>query len=203
MRVSGVILAAGSSTRLGRPKQLLKLDGEPVARIVVRNAIESQLDEVILVTGARSREVAAAVGELGQRNVHNPDYERGQSTSVRAGLAAVSPDADAVLFLLGDQPEIGSDVIDAVIAAFRRTGAPIVQPVYGSTPGNPVLFARALFPELVEVTGDMGARSIVKRRSDDVCRIQVSAGPPPGDIDTEADYQALQERWARREEANR
>jgi molybdenum cofactor cytidylyltransferase len=198
MIVGGVVLAAGGSARLGRPKQLLELDGEPIIRIVVRNAVESQLGEVVLVTGAQAEEVAAAAGDQGHRTVFNTDFAAGQSTSLRVGLEAVSPDSDAVMFLLGDQPEVGPRVIDVLIDAFRRTGASIVQPVYGSTPANPVLFARLLFPQLSRLTGDVGARSIVRSRGADVMRVQVSDGPPPGDVDTEEDYRALIARWTQR-----
>src|SRR5215213_4333187 len=99
MAVSGVILAAGRSTRLGRPKQLLLLGGEPIIRITTRNALASRLDEVILVVGAEADAVSSAVGELGQRTVMNPNFALGQSTSLLAGLAAVSPASDAVIFL--------------------------------------------------------------------------------------------------------
>lgn len=200
MGVSGVILAAGGSIRLGRPKQLLILDGEPIVRIVVRHALASRLAEVILVLGSDLDEVALAVGALGQRNVYNPAFAKGQSTSMRAGLSAVSPKSDAVLFLLGDQPEVGTNVIDALVGSFEQTGSTIVQPVYGGTPANPVLIARTLFSELEQVTGDLGARSVVKRHAASVLRVPVSDGSPPGDVDTDEDYAALVERWARREE---
>jgi molybdenum cofactor cytidylyltransferase len=201
MGVSGVILAAGSSARLGRAKQLLTLDGEPIVRIVVRNAIASRLDEVVLVTGSDSDAVTAAVGSVGQHTIYNSDYRSGQSTSLKAGLRSISPDAGAVVFLLGDQPEVGPDVIDKVIEVFQEHGAAIVQPVYGATPANPVLFTRALFPDLLMIDGDKGARAIIKRHAEDVLRVVVSDGPPPGDVDTEEDYQALVSRWAVRKES--
>jgi molybdenum cofactor cytidylyltransferase len=198
MFVSGVILAAGSSSRLGRPKQLLELDGEPILQIVVRSALASRLREVILVLGAHAEEIAGAVGDLGQRIVENPDFREGQSTSLRIGLSAVASRADAVLFLLGDQPEVDPAVIDRVIEAFERTNRPIVQPVYGTTPGNPVLFARAVFPELLGVAGDQGARSLIRGRLEGVEQVTVSDGRPPSDVDTDEDYQALLQRWKRR-----
>jgi molybdenum cofactor cytidylyltransferase len=191
--VSGVILAAGRSSRLGRPKQLLDLGGEPLLRHVVRHAVSSNLDEVVLVLGHEAERIAPAVGELGQRVVVNPDYLAGQSTSVRAGLAAIDPRSKAVLFLLGDQPQVGPEIIDAVIAAFRESGARIVMPTYGGIPANPVLFAAALFSKLAEVTGDEGARPIIKHHHGTVVHVAVSDGPPPQDIDTEADYRALVE----------
>ncbi len=196
MTVCGVILAAGRSTRLGRPKQLLQLDGEPIIRITTRNAIASNLDEVVVVVGAEAEQVASAIGDQGQRVVLNPDFALGQSTSLRAGLAALSPETEAVLFLLGDQPEVGPEVIDALIDAHRAEGVTIAQATYGGVPANPVLFARAIFPELAEVTGDEGARSVMKRHANEIVRVDVSDGPPPGDVDTDEDYLALKERWS-------
>src|SRR5690349_23912664 len=113
--ISGVVLAAGGSTRLGRPKQLLPLGGVPLLAQVLRNAAASRLDDVVLVLGHEAEAIAEAVGEWGQRLAINPDFAAGQSTSLKVGLCAVPPDAEAMLVLLGDQPEIGPDIIDAVI----------------------------------------------------------------------------------------
>ena len=195
MTVSGVILAAGRSTRLGRPKQLLLLDGQPIIRITTRNAINSRLGEVLVVVGAEAERVVSAIGELGQQIVVNSDFALGQSTSLRAGLDAISPDAEAVVFLLGDQPEVSPEVIDALISAFQDAGALIAQATYGGVPANPVLFARVIFAELADVTGDEGARSVMKRHAGEIARVNVSDGPPPGDVDTDEDYVALQARW--------
>jgi molybdenum cofactor cytidylyltransferase len=198
MRVSGVILAAGSSSRLGRPKQLLTLDGEPIARVVARNALTSKLAEIILVTGGSAEAVAETVADLPVHVVENPEYRDGQSTSLIRGLQAVSASVDGVLFLLGDQPEVDGSVLDALINAYETTGGPIVQPVYGETPANPVIFARSLFPELLGVTGDEGARAVVKRHQSEIVPAPFPDRQPPGDIDTEEDYQAMIARWARR-----
>ena len=198
MRVSGVILAAGRSTRLGRPKQLLLLDGVPIVRITTRNALTSRLSEVVLVVGADAEAVSSAVGDLDQLTVVNPDFALGQSASLRAGLTVVSSDADAVMFLLGDQPEVTTAQINSLINAFEQVQSPIVQPVYGGIPSNPVLFARALFDELATVTGDEGARSLMKTHAAEIQRVDVSAGPPPGDVDTEEDYVGLVNRWSTR-----
>jgi molybdenum cofactor cytidylyltransferase len=193
--ISGVILAAGQSTRLGRPKQLLPLAGLPLLAHVLRNAASSNLDEVILVLGFEAERIAAAVGEWGQRLVVNPDYAAGQSTSLRAGLAAVDPASEAVLFLLGDQPGVSPATIDALIEMFRSSGGPIVAAQYGGKTGNPVLFARALFPELAQVTGDQGARKIVKAHQNEVVHVAVSGSRPPRDVDTEEDYEKLLTAW--------
>jgi molybdenum cofactor cytidylyltransferase len=193
--VSGVVLAAGRSRRLGRPKQLLPLAGKPLLAHVLENAAASALDEVVLVLGHEAEAIRAAVGERGARVVVNPDHAAGQSTSLRAGLAAVDPRADAALFLLGDQPGVGPAIVDALIRAFRAGGTPIVIPSYGGRRANPALFARALFPELERVAGDEGARGVVRAHADSVLVVPVGDGPTPGDVDTEEDYAALRAAW--------
>jgi molybdenum cofactor cytidylyltransferase len=195
--ISGVILAAGRSARLGRPKQLLPLGGVPLLTHALRNAAASTLDETVLVLGHEAVAIAAAVGEWGQRVVINPDYGKGQSTSLRAGLGAVDPRVEAVVFLLGDQPRVGPAIIDAMIATFRDTGSAIVMPTYGGVRGNPVLLSRALFPELVNITGDQGARGVITDHRDQVITVPVSDGSPPRDVDTEQDYAALLADWKR------
>src|SRR5687768_483328 len=141
--VSGIILAAGRSSRLGRPKQLLDLGGVPVLAHVLDNARAAGLDEVVLVLGHEAERIAAAVAARldGVRVVVNPDFARGQSTSLHAGLRAVAAESAAAIVLLGDQPQVGPDVIGALVAAYRQTTSPVVLPSYGGTPANPVLLA--------------------------------------------------------------
>src|SRR6478735_338900 len=104
--ISIVILAAGTSTRLGRPKQLLDLGGEPLLRHTLRNALASRVGEVVLVLGNQADSISEAVGNLGQRTVINPDFAAGQSTSLRAGIESVSAESDAAIVMLGDQPMV-------------------------------------------------------------------------------------------------
>lgn len=193
--ISGIVLAAGRSARLGRPKQTLLLDGLPLLSHVLRAARASSLDEVVLVLGHDADKIASAAGDWGQRVVVNPDFAAGQSTSIQAGLAALHSDAEAALVLIGDQPDVGPDVIDAVIQAYHVSGAPIVQPVYRGLPGNPVLFRRDLFPELAGVTGDEGGRSIVRAHAADVVAVSIADRSLPRDVDTEEDYAALRAAW--------
>ena len=196
--VSGVILAAGASRRLGRPKQLLDLGGEPLLRRTVRNAMDSTLVEVLLVLGSRANEIAASVGDLGQRTVINPRFAVGQSTSVLAGIGAVAPDADAILIMLGDQPLVTEAALSRIVGRFRGGGVSIVQATYDGTPGNPVLFNRSLFAELLAVTGDEGARRVVRRHGAVVIGVEVGDVADVIDVDTEADYVHLLKRWGRR-----
>ena len=190
--IAGIVLAAGRSSRLERPKQLLPVLGESLLRHTVRRVLASSLDNVILVIGHEADAVRAAVAGLPVDVVFNPDAALGQSTSVRAGLAALAPETEAALFILGDQPGVDPRVIDALIAAWRESGAPVVAPHYEDGIGNPVLFDRRVFPELAALDGDTGARPVVRAHAKSGALLEVSvAGPAPPDIDTEADYAAL------------
>ncbi len=193
--IAGIILAAGSSSRLGRPKQLLPLAGRPLLAHTVANAITSSLDDVILVLGHRADEIAAAVGDLGQRTVINSVYASGQSTSLLAGMAALPDSTAAVLFLLGDQPTVTPEVIDTILDAYRAAPVPILVPVYGGERGNPVLFDRSLFPALRQVSGDEGARAIVRTNPDAIKLVPVPGSSPPQDVDTDDDYTRLLAAW--------
>jgi molybdenum cofactor cytidylyltransferase len=195
MMISIVILAAGTSSRLGRPKQLLDLGGEPLLRHTVRNALASRAGEVVLVLGNQADAIAEAVGDLGQRTVNNAEFAAGQSTSLRVGIEAVSGESDAAIVMLGDQPLVSPEMLDQIIERFEQTRSLIVQPVYGETPGNPVLLARSLFPELMNIEGDQGARGVIKSHAKEIDRVRISDGLPPGDVDTDEDYQALLRVW--------
>ncbi len=161
---------------------------------VLKHAAASMLDEVILVLGHQAERISAAVGEWGQRVVVNREYATGQSTSLRAGLVAINPDAAAVVFLLGDQPQVLPRTIDALIDAFRTCAASIVLPTYDGVDGHPILIARPLFAELQSVSGDRGARDVIRSHSDAVLQVPVS-GTLPRDVDTEEDYAALLAGW--------
>jgi molybdenum cofactor cytidylyltransferase len=194
--VVGVILAAGSSSRLGRPKQLLPLGDRPVLAHTVANAVASSLDGLIVVLGHEAATIQTQVDFGPARVVRNDTYREGQSTSLRAGLAALPPDTAAALFILGDQPLIGPAILDALIAAYRRTGAPIVMPTYDGQRGNPVLIARALLPELATITGDQGARGVIRAHAAEVHDVPIPGPPPTDDLDTQEDYDRLLARYA-------
>jgi molybdenum cofactor cytidylyltransferase len=188
--VSGVVLAAGASTRMGRPKQLLEIAGRPLLQHVVDAALASSLDEVIVVLGHRADEVEAALRLGGRaRAVANPEFAAGQITSLRCGLAAANPAARAAAVLLGDQPTLRSEAIDEMVAAFLAAGARAARPVYpdaGGRPGHPVLLAREIFHELDPLRGDQGARTLFSEGRPGVLEVSV-AGQPPPDIDTPED----------------
>lgn len=160
---AGIILAAGGSQRLGRPKQLLDWEGEPFVRRVARTALASGLSPVVLVTGALAGQVAAAVADLPVQVVHNPDWAAGQSESIKAGLAALPPETGAALFMLVDQPQVTPAVIEALLASHRRTLSAVTGPMADGRRANPVLFDRVTFGDLSELSGDTGGRAIFSR----------------------------------------
>jgi molybdenum cofactor cytidylyltransferase len=190
-RVAGLLLAAGVSTRMGRPKQLLDWGGRSLVRATAETALAARLDPVLVVVGGARAEVERALAGLPLRTVANPDYAAGQSTSLRAGIAALEADSDAVVVLLGDQPFVSAAIVERLVAEWRASAAPIVAPVYAGQRGNPVLFARAVFPELLAIRGDQGARTVLAA---DPARVRLVAFDDPrplADIDTLEDYQRL------------
>ena len=194
--IAGVVLAAGTSSRLGRPKQLLDLGGKPVLRHVVDAALASSLDQVIVVIGHVADDVRAALPSDGRlRAVENARYADGQSTSLLAGLDAVDANFDAIVVLLGDQPGVRASAIDAVLERYRGERPTIVQASYSGRPAHPTLIDRELWPELLTLNGDEGARSIIELHRAGRAFVELG-GEPPADIDTEADYRAASARLA-------
>jgi molybdenum cofactor cytidylyltransferase len=187
--VSGVLLAAGRSRRFGGPlpKQLARLDGEPLVRRAARTALAAVLGEVLVVTGHRAAEVEQALAGLAVTVVPNPAWAEGQSTSVRAGLARVAPAAGAAVFLPCDQPGLDASVLGRLVAAWRQTGAPAVVPAHRGRRGLPTLFDRSLFAELAGITGDTGGRQVLRRHPGAVVEVELGDGRPLLDVDTPED----------------
>jgi molybdenum cofactor cytidylyltransferase len=159
-KTAGVILAAGGSERLGRPKQLLDWQGRPFVRQVALNTLEAGLDPLVAVTGADQTQVENALAGLPVMCVQNPNWRAGQSTSMQAGLSALPQNTDSVLFLLSDQPQIGPALIGPLLTRYAARRRPITAPkVYGRR-GNPVLFSREAFDALQRVEGDRGGRAV-------------------------------------------
>ncbi|MDE3100990.1 MAG: nucleotidyltransferase family protein [Chloroflexota bacterium] len=172
-RVAAIILAAGTSSRFGGEKLLAPLDGRPILQHVLDAANASTLDEIVVVVGHSAPRVLAGVRLGRARAVANPEFARGQSTSLRAGLAAVA-DADAAVVLLGDQPRIHAALLEALVARQRATGAAAVVSSWHGRRSPPALLGRALWPHLATVTGDVGARELLAGR-DDVAVVEVTA----------------------------
>ncbi|MBX3003376.1 MAG: nucleotidyltransferase family protein [Anaerolineales bacterium] len=159
-RVAGIVLAGGGSSRLGQPKQLLDWKGTPFVRQVAETALAAQLGPVIVVTGAAAAEVTAALHGLAVQVVHNPDWAEGQSSSVKAGLAAVPADAAAAIFMAVDQPQLPVRLLDSLKEQHAFNQPPIVATLVDGRRSMPVLFDRSTFPDFATLHGDMGGRAL-------------------------------------------
>lgn len=193
-RIAGLVLAAGAGTRFGAPKQLARLDGRPLLEhALAAVAAVPQLARVVVALGAGADEIRAAVDLHGAQPLVVEDWREGQAASLRAGVAALAGDADAVLVTLGDQPRVGPATIACVIDAWDGA-APAVRATYGGRPGHPVLLARALYPAVAELRGDVGARELLARPD----AIAVACGEDAVlDVDTRAQLDALAQRYPR------
>jgi len=197
-RVAGVILGAGSSSRFGEVKQLLSFRETTLLGQVVENASGSLLDEVVVVLGHGADEIQKALRLEGVRVVMNEAHAQGQSTSLRAGLSTVSKGTEGVMFILGDQPLVGPDVMNALIDGYCRTRAHIVLPTHRGRRGNPVVIDRMLFPRVESLTGDVGARVLFEEYAEAIEEIEVEDDSIHFDLDTWEDYQELLDREGRR-----
>jgi molybdenum cofactor cytidylyltransferase len=184
-KVAALLLAAGSSRRMGGPNKLVAtIGGRPLVRIAAEAAVASAADSLTVVTGHQAGEIEAALKGLQATIVHNPDHANGLSTSLRAGLARIPSDADAIVVLLGDMPGVTAAMIDREIDAFNPAkGAEIVVPSHVGQRGSPVLWSRRFFGELAAVEGDKGGRDVISAHRDVVAWIDL--GPATAlDVDT-------------------
>jgi molybdenum cofactor cytidylyltransferase len=169
-KIATVLLAAGRSTRMGGPNKLVaEIGGKPV----------------IVVTGHQRERVETALAGLPVRFVHNPDFAQGLGTSLRTGITAVPPEADGAIVCLGDMPQVDAALIDRLVSAFDpEKGALVVIPTIEGKRGNPVLWSRRFFPELMAIEGDVGARNLISRYSEAVAEVPVSGNAALVDVDT-------------------
>lgn len=186
-----LVLAAGASRRFGAQKLLAPVNGEPLVRASVDRITAAGPERTIVVVGHDADAVRHALAGLPVTFAVNPDPAQGMSSSLRAGLALVPEDAEAVLVALGDQPITRDEVIPALVARFGGESAPIVAPRYRGTQGLPVIFRRATFAELDALTGDHGARGVVARDPARVAYVDFDFPMPP-DVDTPADLAQLE-----------
>ena len=185
-RIAGIVLAAGRSTRMGGPNKLLaQIRGKPLVRIAVEQALASRAKPVIVVTGHEREKVEAALAGLPVRFVHNPDFATGLGSSLKVGVSAVPEDADGVVVCLADMPQVDAALIDRLIAAFDpEKGALAAIPTFDGKRGNPVLWSRRFFPELMAIEGDVGARHLIGRYPEAVVEVPVTSKAAMLDVDT-------------------
>ncbi|MBI4265979.1 MAG: nucleotidyltransferase family protein [Acidobacteria bacterium] len=199
--IIALILAAGDSVRMGRPKALLPdPEGRPFVARLVWTCAAAGVPDVVIVTGAEHDAIVQAVSDdrppVAPRFVRNPDPSRGPLSSLWAGLdAAAHPTPEAVLMALVDVPMVRPETVRAVIDAWRRLGAPVVRPAVGDRHGHPVLFDRWVFEELRQAPLAEGAKAVVHAHADRVVNVQVDDEGCVMDIDTPADYNAMVSRF--------
>jgi molybdenum cofactor cytidylyltransferase len=189
--VGAVILAAGGSSRLGQPKQLLQFRGETLIRRAVRAADEAGCDPIVVVGGEGIEPARRELLATRARIVENAEWRRGLGTSIRRGIEAIPRSNDAAILLTCDQPLVDGSVIARLVAVWEKTGKPIVAASYANTLGVPALFDRSLFDALLQLPDDSGAKVLIAARPDDVGSIAFEDGAV--DIDTPQDFERLKQ----------
>lgn len=187
--VTGLVLAAGGSRRLGEPKQLLPYGSGTLLDHTLETARASGFDQLIVALGGSSAEVRRRVDLSGADAVENPDFGEGCSSSIAAGLRAIDPRSDLMVLMLGDQPGVTPDVIRALIAG-TDDGTILAACLYDDGRGHPLAFGRELFGELRELHGDKAVWKLMDRRAGEVVDVRVP-GPIPPDVNTREDYEAV------------
>lgn len=190
--IGAVILAAGSSSRMGSPKQILPFRGQSLLRRAALAALDAGCSPVIVVTGAYAELSRRELEGLDVREAFNPRWETGMASSIGAGLEGLlgaDPDAAAAVILLCDQPHVTADVISGLVSAHRANPSPVIASAYGGSFGVPALFGRSLFPELARLEGKAGAKQVIERYASEAHFLPFQGGEV--DVDTRDDFSRL------------
>ena len=195
-KIAGLLLAAGSSTRMGSPKQLLHVQGVTLLERILNEALKSELDKIILILGHQSKEIKKALGQIivhkKLRVIENPRYRQGISSSITTSLSEVEDNYDHVMILLADLPHVTSRLINLLIHRYLESRLPIGAIQVKSKRSHPVIFGRPLYNELRKLQGDMGARALFQKYGDRPCLVEPDFFYDDMDIDTEEDYAEFQ-----------
>ena len=187
LRLATIILAAGQSKRMGSiNKLLMRIEGRPMIQRVVDVAIEAASTDIYVVTGFERERIESRLREYSVNFVHNESFREGMGTTIAEGVKAISDQVfDGVMILLGDLPYLRADTVIAVAESFaEHDGRKIVIPTYDGDPGHPVVFPKAFFNELTQLSGDRGAREVYARHQSSVARIEVEDPGATRDLDT-------------------
>lgn len=185
-----VILAAGNSSRMGQPKQLMKYKNKTFLQHIIDESKRAELDPVICVTGYEAEKIAKTINGTDITLVYNEKWREGMGTGISAGLKElIFSDFDSVILAVSDQPHVSAELFESMRVLMDQSGKGIVASSYSGTLGTPVLFAKKYFDQLESLSGDQGAKSIVKMHMADVCTIEFEKGGI--DIDTKEDYDRL------------
>ena len=193
LAIAAIVLGAGRSSRMGGPNKLLaEINGKPLIRMVTEQALASRARPVLVVTGHQRERVEAALAGLPVQLVHNPHFADGLGTSLKAGIAALQPNIDGVIVCLGDMPQVDAALIDRLIGAVDPDkGALIAVPVIEGKRGNPVVWSRRFFHDLMTVEGDIGARYLIGRYAEAVAEVPVDGTAALTDVDTPEAFAAV------------
>jgi molybdenum cofactor cytidylyltransferase len=189
-----VVLAAGMSSRLGSPKQLLVYQDKSLLQHAADKTLQTSMRPMVVVVGANSDDMKQQMEEMKVEVVDNEGWREGMASSLRCGLVAVlkmEPEADGIIFMVCDQPYVNKSLLDCLLMTQHETGLPIVASSYKGNLGTSALFHKSLFPELLELKGDVGARIITAQHADDIVSVLFPKGSV--DIDTAAEYEALKQ----------
>lgn len=192
---AGIVLAAGTSSRFGKPKQLLRIQGRTLLEIVVDAALGSQLEQVVVVLGhvfnQSSQALSRQKGDPRLTIVENPDFLKGMSGSLHAGLIKVRHVFPSVMFLLADQPLITSERIDLLLKHYWTSNQEICVPCRRGQRGNPAIFSRRFYDRIFDIQGDVGARAIIDSHPDQVLQLESDDSAFFSDIDMQQDFDKL------------
>jgi molybdenum cofactor cytidylyltransferase len=196
--IVGIILSAGESKRMGTPKQLLPWGKSIILQQVIDNTSASRLGKVLLVLGYRAEDIADKISLSSKTSiVVNHDFKTGMSSSVKCGISHAPVDADAFMLLLGDQPFIGSGIINQLIDCYRTGKHGIIVPVYGGQRGHPVIFDSYYKQELLAIS-DQGAKEVTERHNEDIVEVHVESADVLADIDTPQEYESARKQAEKR-----
>ncbi|WP_071189959.1 nucleotidyltransferase family protein [Trichormus sp. NMC-1] len=191
--IAMIILAAGASTRMGKPKQLLLYRGQSLIKHTIENAIASVCKPIVVVLGANAENIRSEISEPAIRIVENPDWSLGMSSSIRRGILSIITDyknIDAVVITVCDQPFVSYEIINHLASTYNSTKKPIIACEYADTLGVPVLFSQIFFSKLAILSEDVGAKKLIKTHYHEVFSIPFPLGAI--DIDTPHDYQQIE-----------
>lgn len=193
--VYGVILAAGESSRLGFPKQLLPFRNKTILEAVIDNVLKSKLRKIFLVIGFKGSEIKKSLNsQIRSRRINiliNKNFNKGKATSIQLALKKIPPSCQAVMFILGDKPLVDRELINRLLKTFQHKKSFLAFPVYRTERGNPVIFHRQLFPELMKFKGDFGGKNLIRRYWNSACRLKLKSWSSQLEVNTWEDYLKL------------
>ena len=184
-----IVLAAGASTRFGAPKQLFRYKGMSLLRRTIDTALLSKVKSVYVVLGYEEEKMKMEIADLPAEIIENLNWQSGISSSIRSGINSLDPTMDAAIIVLCDQPKLSTSILNSLINTYVSTRAPIVTCKYAGTVGVPTLYDHRIFPELLALHGDHGAKTIIERYASERKEIDFSGGED--DIDTVVDQGIL------------